>query len=51
MVLDCAAVFEKIRVAGYGFTTEAPVTTPSGRPVAYFHDPDDILVEILQYPR
>lgn len=50
-VLDCAAVFGKIREAGFSFTTEAPVTTPSGRKVAYFRDPDDILVEILQDPR
>ena len=50
-VLDCAAVFSTIAGAGYGFTTDEPVTTPSGRTVAYFRDPDDILVEILQDPK
>ena len=47
-VLDAGPVFDRIKGAGYGFTTDAPVTTPSGRTVAYFRDPDDILVEILQ---
>lgn len=49
-VMDCDAVFGQIQAAGYPFTTESPVTTPSGRKVAYFRDPDGILVEILQDP-
>ncbi len=50
-VLDCGQVFARIQEAGYAFTTDAPVTTPSGRQVAYFRDPDSILVEILQDPQ
>ena len=46
-VQDTDAVYEKLTGAGLPFTCP-PVTTPTGRKVAYFRDPDGILVEILQ---
>ncbi|MFP6868484.1 MAG: VOC family protein [Nitrospinota bacterium] len=49
-VEDAAEVFSKIQEAGYPFSTDAPVTTPTGRKVGYFRDPDGNLVEILQEP-
>ncbi len=48
-VADTETVYEKVKAAGYPFTC-APVTTPTGRRVAYFRDPDGILVELLQEP-
>jgi len=44
---DTGAVFGRLKEAGLAFTCD-PVTTPTGRKVAYFRDPDGILVEILQ---
>lgn len=49
-VEDAEQVFASIRDAGYPFSTDGPVTTPTGRKVGYFRDPDGILVEILQEP-
>ncbi len=49
-VADAGEVFDTIKEAGYAFSTDEPVTTPTGRRVGYFRDPDNILVEILQEP-
>lgn len=49
-VEDVDSAHARIKQAGYAFTCD-PVTTPSGRKVAYFRDPDGILVEILQDPQ
>lgn len=46
-VRDTDEVFRRLKEGGLAFTCE-PVTTPTGRKVAYFRDPDGILVEILQ---
>ena len=46
-VRDTEEVFRRLKGSGLAFTCD-PVTTPTGRKVAYFRDPDGILVEILQ---
>ena len=46
-VRDAQAVYARLKEEGLDFTCP-PVTTPTGRTVAYFRDPDGILVEILQ---
>ncbi|MBI3128335.1 MAG: VOC family protein [Candidatus Tectomicrobia bacterium] len=46
-VKDTEEVFRRLKAEGLAFTCD-PVTTPTGRKVAYFRDPDGILVEILQ---
>jgi catechol 2,3-dioxygenase-like lactoylglutathione lyase family enzyme len=49
-VENAAELILKIQAAGYSFSSDTPVTTPTGRKVGYFRDPDGILVEILQEP-
>ncbi len=49
-VEDVEAAYQRMKAQGVRFKSP-PISFPSGTKACYFHDPDGIILEIIQYPR